>query len=57
MRHQIPAFLALCLILSVALLTGQLVMNTSQDIQANYAEANMYDVQAQAQATMIQVKK
>lgn len=47
MRHQIPAFLALSLVMSVALLTGQLVMDQSQMIQGQYAEADMYDVQAQ----------
>lgn len=55
MRHQIPTILALTLVVSVSFLMGQLVVNQSHDIQANYAEANMYDVQAQA--AMIQVKK
>ena len=55
MRHQIPAVLALTLVVSVSLLMGQLVVNQSEGIQADYAEANMYD--AEAGAKKAQLKK
>lgn len=57
MRHQIPTILALTLVVSVSFLMGQLVVNKSQGIQADYAEASMYDAEAQSRAQMVQTKK
>lgn len=57
MRHQIPTILALTLVVSVSFLMGQLVVNKSQGIQADYAEASMYDAEAQSRAQMVQAQK
>ncbi|MFA9262035.1 MAG: hypothetical protein ACEQSB_01605 [Undibacterium sp.] len=37
MRHHIPTLLALTLVVSVSFLMGQLVVNKSQDVQAEYS--------------------
>ena len=55
MHYQIPSILAITLVVSVSLLTVQLVMNQSQSIETEYSEANMYDAQAHGQR--IQLKQ